>query len=94
MQRKKKQNKAIKVTKLFFIPANRIFLVKAVYMYIVLVNPLMSRIERKYCLISTSYLTGTMLWNNLSYEAKTTQSLPDFKHKLVSSPSMPSTGSH
>ena len=27
-----------------------------------------------------------MLWNNLSYEAKTAQSLSDFKHKLASSP--------
>ena len=38
--------------------------------------------------------SGAMLWNNLSYEAKTAQPLPDFKHKLVSSPSMPSTGLH
>ena len=38
--------------------------------------------------------SGAMLWNNLSYEAKTAQSLADFKHKLASSPSMPSTGSH
>ena len=38
--------------------------------------------------------SGAMLWNNLSYEAKTAQSLSDFKHKLASSPSMPSTGSH
>ena len=37
---------------------------------------------------------GAMLWNNLSYEAKTAQSLLDFKHKLASSLSMPSTGSH
>jgi len=37
---------------------------------------------------------GAMLWNNLSYEAKTAQSLSDFTHKLASSPSMPSTGSH
>ena len=35
-----------------------------------------------------------ILWSNLSYEAKTAQSLADFKHKLASSPSMPSTGSH
>ena len=34
--------------------------------------------------------SGAMLWNNLSYEAKTAQSLADFKHKLASSPSMPS----
>ena len=26
--------------------------------------------------------SGAMLWNNLSYEAKTAQSLSDFKHKL------------
>ena len=38
--------------------------------------------------------SGAMLWNNLSYEAKTAQSLADFKHKLASSRSMPSTGSH
>ena len=38
--------------------------------------------------------SGAMLWNNLSYEAKIAQSLSDFKHKLASSPSMPSTGSH
>ena len=38
--------------------------------------------------------SGAMLWNNLSYEAKTAQSLSDFKHKLASSLSMPSTGSH
>ena len=38
--------------------------------------------------------SGAILWNNLSYEAKTTQSLSDFKHKLASSLSMPSTGSH
>ena len=38
--------------------------------------------------------SGAMLWNNLSYEAKTAQSLSDIKHKLASSPSMPSTGSH
>ena len=38
--------------------------------------------------------SGAMLWNNLSYEAKTAQSLADFKHKLASSPSMPSTGWH
>ena len=38
--------------------------------------------------------SGAMLWNNLSYEAKTAQSLSDFKHKLASSPSMPSTGLH
>ena len=38
--------------------------------------------------------SGAILWNNLSYEAKTAQSLADFKHKLASSPSMPSTGSH
>ena len=31
--------------------------------------------------------SGAMLWNNLSYEAKTAQSLSDFKHKLASSPS-------
>ena len=40
----------------------------------------------KYC--------GAILWNNLSYEAKTAKSLSDFKRKLTSSPSMPSTGSH
>ena len=28
--------------------------------------------------------SGAMLWNNLSYEAKTAQSLSDFKHKLAS----------
>ena len=33
-----------------------------------------------------------MLWNNLSYEAKTAKSLSDFKHKLASLPSIPSTG--
>ena len=38
--------------------------------------------------------SGAMVWNNLSHEAKTAQSLADFKHKLASSPSMPSTGSH
>ena len=38
--------------------------------------------------------SGAKLWNNLSYEAKTAQSLADFNHKLASSPSMPSTGSH
>ena len=38
--------------------------------------------------------SGAMLWNNLSYEAKTAQLLSDFKHKLASSLSMPSTGSH
>ena len=38
--------------------------------------------------------SGEMLWNNLSYEAKTEQSLSDFKHKLASSSSMPSNGSH
>ena len=38
--------------------------------------------------------SGAMLWNNLSYEAKTVQSLLDFKHKLASSLSMPSTRSH
>ena len=39
--------------------------------------------------------SGAMLWNNPSYEAKTAQSLSDFKHNwLASSPSMPSTGSH
>ena len=38
--------------------------------------------------------SGTMIWNNLSNEAKTAQSLADFKHKLASSPYMPSTGSH
>ena len=38
--------------------------------------------------------SDAMLWNNLSYEAKTAQSLADFKHKLASSRSMPSTGSH
>ena len=32
-----------------------------------------------------------MIWNNLTYEAKTAQSLSDFKQKLASSPSMPST---
>ena len=37
---------------------------------------------------------GAMLWNNLSHEAKTAQSLSDFKHKLASLLSMPSTGSH
>ena len=37
--------------------------------------------------------SGAMLWNNLSYEAKTAQSLSDFKHKLASSLSMSSTGS-
>ena len=36
--------------------------------------------------------SGAMLWNNLSYEAKTAQSLSDLKHKLASSLSMPSTG--
>ena len=35
-----------------------------------------------------------MLWNNLSYEANTAQSLSEFKHKLASSLPMPSTGSH
>ena len=38
--------------------------------------------------------SGAMLWNNLSYEAKTAQSLSDFKRKLASSSPMPSTGSH
>ena len=38
--------------------------------------------------------SGAMLWNNLSYESKTAKSLSDFKRKLTSSPSMPSTGSH
>ena len=38
--------------------------------------------------------SGAVLWNNLSYEAKTAQSLLDFKHKLASLPSMSSTGSH
>ena len=38
--------------------------------------------------------SDAMLWNNLSYEAKTAQSLSDFKHKLASSLSMPSTRSH
>ena len=38
--------------------------------------------------------SSAMLWNTLSYEAKTAQSLSDFIHKLASSPSMPSTGSH
>ena len=41
--------------------------------------------------------SGAMLWNNLSYkvyEAKTAQSLSDFKRKLASSLSMPYTGSH
>ena len=38
--------------------------------------------------------SGAMLWNNLSYEAKTAQSLSDFKHKLASSSPMPSTGLH
>ena len=33
--------------------------------------------------------SGAMLWNNLSYEAKTAQLLSDFKHKLASSLSMP-----
>ena len=28
--------------------------------------------------------SGAMLWNNLSYEAKSAQSLSDFKHKLTS----------
>ena len=37
--------------------------------------------------------SGAMFWNNLSYEAKTAQSLSDFKHKLASSSPMPSTGS-
>ena len=37
---------------------------------------------------------GAMIWNNLSYEAKTAKSLSDFKRKLTSSPFMPSTGSH
>ena len=37
--------------------------------------------------------SGAMLWNNLSYEAKTAESLSDFTHKLASSPYMPSTGS-
>ena len=37
--------------------------------------------------------SGAMLWNNLSYEAKTAQSLLDFKH-TNSSLSMPSTGWH
>ena len=36
--------------------------------------------------------SGAMLWNNLSYEAKTAQSLSDFKRKLASLLSMPSTG--
>ena len=35
--------------------------------------------------------SGAMLWNNLFYEAKTAQSVSDFKHKLASWPSMPST---
>ena len=34
--------------------------------------------------------SGAMLWNNLSNEAKTAQSLSDFKHKLASSSLMPS----
>ena len=38
--------------------------------------------------------SGAMIWNNLSYEAKTAKSLSDFKRKLTSSPSMPSTRSH
>jgi len=38
--------------------------------------------------------SGAVLWNNLSYEAKTAQSLLDFKLKLASSLSMPSTGLH
>ena len=38
--------------------------------------------------------SGALLWNNLSYEAKTAQSLLDFKHKRASSPSMPSSRSH
>ena len=38
--------------------------------------------------------SSAMLWNDLSYEAKTLQSLSDFKHKLASSPSMLCTGSH
>ena len=42
----------------------------------------------------SSKYSGVMLWNNLSYETKTAQSLSDFKHNLASSPPMPSTGSH
>ena len=38
--------------------------------------------------------SGAILWNKPSYEAKTAQSLSDFKHKLASSPAMPSTGSY
>ena len=38
--------------------------------------------------------SGAVLWNNLSYEAKTAQSLSNFKHRLTSSLSMPSTGSY
>ena len=38
--------------------------------------------------------SGAMLWNNLSYEAKTAKSLSDFKRKLASSPFMLSIGSH
>ena len=34
------------------------------------------------------------LKRSFRYEAKTAQSLADFRHKLASSPSMPSTGSH
>ena len=39
------------------------------------------------------YSRGAMLWNSLSFEAKTAQS-SDFKHKLASLHSMPSTGWH
>ena len=38
--------------------------------------------------------SGAMLWNKPSYETKAAQSLSDFKHKLASSPSIPSTGSY
>ena len=40
--------------------------------------------------------SGAMLWNNLSYEAKTAKSLSDFKRKLklTSSPFMLSIVSH
>ena len=31
--------------------------------------------------------SGAMLWNNLSYKAKTSQSLSEFKRKLASLPS-------
>ena len=38
--------------------------------------------------------SGATLWNKLSHETKTGQSLSDFKHKLASSLPMPPTGSH